>query len=75
MVDANVIKPDLDKIIEPRDSSTNVKAALISGEKLCVFHPTLETIISADASSFRMGAVLRQRQPEGKALCPVAYIS
>ena len=53
----------------------NVKAALTSGETLCAFNPTLETIVSEDASSFRMGAVLRQRQPEDKTLRPVAYIS
>ena len=52
-----------------------VKAALISGETLCAFNPTLETIVLADASSFGVGAVLRQRQPEDKTLHPVAYIS
>ena len=58
MVTSKVIKPDLDKITEPRESFTNVKAALISGEI---------------ASSFRMGVILGQRQPEEKTLCPVAY--
>ena len=53
----------------------NIKAALISSETLCAFNPTLETIVSADASSFGLGAVLRQRQPEDKTLRPVAYIS
>ena len=43
--------------------------------KYCAFNPTVETIVSADASSFRLGAVLRLRQPEDKVLCPVAYIS
>ena len=52
-----------------------VKAALISSQTLCAFNPTLETIVSADASSFRLGAVLRQRQPEDKVLHPMAYIS
>ena len=42
---------------------------------MCAFNPTLETIVSADASSFGLGAVLRQRQPEEKTLCPVVYIS
>ena len=53
----------------------NIKAALISSETLCEFNPTLETIVSVDASSFGLGAVLRQRQPEDKTLRPVAYIS
>ena len=53
----------------------NVKAALTSGETLCAFNPTLETIVSADALSFELEAVLRQRQPEDKTLSPVAYIS
>ena len=53
----------------------NVKATLTSGETMCAFNPTLETIVSADASSFGLGAVLRQRQPEDKTLRPVAYIS
>ena len=52
-----------------------VKAALISSQTLCAFNPTLETIVSVDASSFGLGAVLRQRQPEDKVLHPVAYIS
>ena len=53
----------------------NIKATLISSETLCAFNPTLETIVSVDASSFGLGAVLRQRQPEDKTLRPVAYIS
>ena len=44
----------------------NIKAALISSETLCAFNPTIETIVSVDASSFGLGAVLRQRQPEDK---------
>ena len=42
---------------------------------MCAFNPTLETIVSADVSSFGLGAVLRQRQSEDKVLRPVAYIS
>ena len=53
----------------------NIKATLISSETLCAFNPTLETIVSADVSSFGLRAVLRQRQPEEKTLRPVAYVS
>ena len=56
-------------------TSQEVKAALISGKTLCAFNPTLETIVSADALSFGIGAILRQGQPEDKTLRPVACIS
>lgn len=54
---------------------TEVKTALISSETLCAFNPLLETIVSADASSFGLGAVLRQKQSDSQVLRPVAYIS
>ena len=41
---------------------------------LALFDPNRETILSADASSFRLGAVLLQRQPSGE-LQPIAFIS
>ena len=41
---------------------------------LALFDPQLDTVVSADASSFGLGAVLLQRQPEGQ-MKPVAYIS
>ena len=41
---------------------------------LALFNPNLETVLSADASAFGLGAVLLQRQPSGK-LKPVAFIS
>ena len=41
---------------------------------LALFNPQLDTIVSADASSFGLGAVLLQRQPEGQ-MKPVAYFS
>jgi len=39
-----------------------------------LFDPAQETIVSADASSYGLGAVLIQKQPEG-VMKPVAYIS
>ena len=59
---------------KPRDSFPKVKSTLISGETLCAFNPTPETIVSADASSFGLRVVLRHRQPEDKALHPVSCI-
>ena len=41
---------------------------------LAMFDPNRDTILSADASSFGLGAVLRQRQDDGT-LRPIAYIS
>lgn len=57
------------------NSFQKVKAALTSSETLCAFNPRLETVVSADASLFGVGAELRQRQLEDKTLRPVAYIS
>ena len=51
-----------------------VKAALTASPVLSLFDPNLETIVSADASSFGLGAVLKQRQQTGE-LKPVAYVS
>ncbi len=51
-----------------------VKKALTESPVLALFDPTRDTIVSADASSFGLGAVLIQKQPDGS-LRPVAYIS
>lgn len=51
-----------------------VKQALTTAPVLVLFDPTRETIVSADASCYGLGAVLMQRQPEGT-LKPVSYIS
>ena len=41
---------------------------------LALFDPRRETIVSADASSYGIGAVFLQKQPDGENK-PVAYIS
>lgn len=51
-----------------------VKQMLMTTPVLALFDPTFDTILSADASSYGLGAVLLQRQPQGE-LKPVAYIS
>ena len=51
-----------------------VKEALITAPVLALFDVRHETIVSADASYYGLGAVLMQRQPNGT-IKPVAYIS
>jgi hypothetical protein len=51
-----------------------VKEALTSTPVLAWFDPNRETVVSADASSFGLGAVLLQKQQTGD-FKPVAYIS
>ena len=53
---------------------TSLKDAITSSEVLAMYDPTLETIVSADASAYGLGAVLRQKQKDCS-LHPVAYIS
>ena len=54
-------------------SFENVKQMLVTSPFLALFDPNLETILSADASSHGLGAVLLQRQVTGQ-LQLVAYI-
>jgi len=51
-----------------------LKESLISTEVLALYDTNLDTIISADASAYGLGAVLRQKEINGD-LRPVAYIS
>ena len=51
-----------------------LKESLSSNEVLAKYDPARETVISADASSYGLGAVLRRKQPDGN-LRPVAYAS
>ena len=47
---------------------------MVANPVLALFDPNLETVISADTSSYSLGAVLLQKQVSGH-LQPVAYIS
>lgn len=51
----------------------DLKATLCSGSCLALFNPKYQTTVSADASAYGLGAVLRQRQQDGT-LKPVVYI-
>ena len=57
-----------------RDAMTKVKEAIAASPILAMFDPNLETVVSADASSHGLGAVLLQKQDSGE-LQPVAFIS
>ena len=52
----------------------SIKVQLTSAPVLALFDPKRETILSADASSYGIGAVLLQKQENGE-LKPVAYKS
>ena len=51
-----------------------LKDLLTSSEVLALYDPSLESAVSVDASTYGLGAVLRQRQTDGE-LQPVAFIS
>ena len=56
------------------EAFNEAKTILSSAPVLTLFNPNLETTVSSDASSFKLGTVLLQTQRDG--LChPVAYIS
>ena len=56
------------------EAMKKIKEALSSSEVLGLYDPTRETILSADACSYGLGAVLCQKQPNGD-LRPITYIS
>ena len=60
--------------VAQRSAFAKVKETLTETPVLSLFDPNLETIVAADASSFGLGAVLKQRQRTGD-LKPVVYIS
>ena len=60
--------------VAQRSAFAKVKETLTETPVLSLFDPNLETIVAADASSFGLRAVLKQRQQTGD-LKPVAYIS
>ena len=57
-----------------RQTFSRVKNNLTASPILAHFDPNRETVLSADASSYGLGAVLLQKQTTGE-LQPVAYIS
>ena len=59
---------------QQKQAFATVKDTLVASPVLALFDPNLETVLSADASSYGLGAVLLQRQVSGE-LQPVAYIS
>ena len=52
-----------------------IKAELSSQPVLALYSPNYETVVSADASSYFLGAVLTQRQPVTSLFRPVVYLS
>ena len=57
-----------------KEALEEIKRQLVSTPVLAFYDPQLETKVSADASSYGIGAVLVQKQPEGD-WKPVAFIS
>ena len=51
-----------------------LKESLCTEKCLALFEPNRQTIVSADASAYGLGAVLRQKQPD-KSLRPIVYVS
>ena len=51
-----------------------IKSILTTAPVLALFDPTRETVVSADAPCYGLGAVLQQRQPDGT-MRPVSYNS
>ena len=60
---------------QPQEHAFNeIKQTLSSSPVLSLYDPTLPTKVTADSSSYGLGAVLTQQQPDGR-WSPVAYAS
>ena len=60
---------------EPQQTAfREVKEILTTSPVLSLFDPERETVVSADSSSFGLGAVLLQKQPN-RELKPISYLS
>ena len=58
-----------------KSAFAEIKRVLQSNAVLKIYDPKKETLVSADASSYGIGAVILQRQPEGNVFRPIAYAS
>ena len=56
------------------DAFNKIKRMLSSSPALSLYDPSLKTKVTADSSSYGLGAVLTQRQPDGR-WSPVAFAS
>ena len=59
---------------EQQRTFESLKQLPSSSEVLALYNASHERVLSADASSYGLGAVLRQQQPDGS-LRPIAYAS
>ena len=57
-----------------QEAFQQLKADMASDQVLALYNPEKETMVSSDASSFGLDAVLMQKQPSGE-MRPVAYAS
>jgi len=57
-----------------QEAFQQLKADMASEQVLALYDPEKDTMVSSDASSFGLGAVLMQKQPSGE-MRPVAYAS
>ena len=59
---------------EQQEAFERLKTALSASEELALYDARNHAILSADAPSYSLGAVLRQTQPD-RSLRPIAYVS